>query len=131
MSLTREEVLEKMKDPSVVLLDVSPQEDFDRLHIKDSQNLTLGPNIRSFEAAAVRRFTKNTFFITYGADGNGTLSQNAAKLLTVHGFQAKHYGGGLRDWSQAGLPIGGTDKLLPFSLQFPPAVSKRGRKSYR
>ena len=129
MSLTREQVLEKMKDPSVVLLDVSSQEDFDRLHIKDSQNLTLGPNIRSFETAAVRRFSKQTFFITYGADGNGTLSQNAARLLTVHGFQANHYGGGLRDWSQAGLPIGGTARLLPFRAQFPPPVLKRGRKS--
>ena len=113
MSLTREEVLEKMKDPSVVLLDVSSQKDFERLHIKDSQSLTLGRNVRSFEATAMKRFDKRTFFITYGPDGSGTLSLNAAKLLVVHGFQADHYRGGLEDWSQAGLPTGGTDGSAP------------------
>lgn len=128
MPLTREEVLEKMKDPMVVLLDVSPQKDFDRLHIKDSQNLTLGQNVRSFEAMAVKRFHKQTFFITYGADENGTLGLNAAKLLMVHGFQANHYLGGLKDWSKAGLPVGGTDRSVPFKDQvLSPKPSRRGR----
>lgn len=108
MPLTKEEVLEKMKDPSVVLVNVLPQEDFDRLHIKGSQNLVFGRNVRSFESAAARKFSKDSFLITYGADEKGTLDLNAAKLLVAHGFQANNYPGGLKDWAQAGLPTSTT-----------------------
>ena len=104
MPLTKEEVLEKMKDPSVVLVNILPEEEFNKLHIKGSQNLVLGPNVRTFESTASRRFTKNNFIITYGADEKGVLGLNAAKLLVAHGFQANNYPGGLKEWTKAGLP---------------------------
>lgn len=108
MPLTKEEVLEKMKEPAVVLVNVLPQADFDRLHIKDSQSLALGPNVHSFETAAMKRFGKQTYLITYGADKDSTLGLNAAKILMVQGFKANNYPGGLKDWSQAGWPTIGT-----------------------
>jgi rhodanese-related sulfurtransferase len=125
MPLTKEEVLEKMKDPSVVLVNVLPQEQFDRLHIQGSQNLALGPNVRTFESAAAKRFTKQTHFITYGADENGTLGQNAAKLLTVHGYKADYYPGGLKDWSRAGWP---TSRTKQSASSPAPAPLKRKEK---
>ena len=130
MPLTREEVLEKIKDSSVVLLNVLPSEDFDRLHIKDSQNLVLGPNVRSFEAAAIKRFSKGTLIITYGADEKGTLGLNAAKLLMVHGFQANYYPGGLKDWSQAGLPTS-VSKRSVLDREPSPPRARRTNDKYR
>ncbi len=119
MPLTKEEVLEKMKDPAVVLVNVLPLEDFDRLHIKDSQSLALGPNVRAFETAAARRFGKQTYLITYGADKNGTLGMNAAKLLMVQGFHADNYPGGLKDWSEAGWPTSRTEQDATEPAQAP------------
>ena len=128
MTLTKEQVLEKLKDPTVVLLDVSSEADFGRLHIKDSQNLTLGQNVRNFETNAIKRYNKQTYFITYSADENGVLGQNAAKLLTLHGFQANHYLGGIRDWFRAGLPIGGTERSVPMRVLARP---QRRKNPYR
>lgn len=125
LPLTKEEVLEKMKDPSVVLLNVLPQEQFNQLHIQGSQNLALGPNVRIFESAANKRFSKQNYFITYGADNNGLLGQNAAKLLMVHGYQAGYYPGGIKDWSQAGLPTDRIKQPVPLPVQ---ALPKRKKK---
>jgi rhodanese-related sulfurtransferase len=125
MPLTKEEVLERMKNPAVVLLNVLSGKDFDKLHIKDSQCLTLGPNIRGFAIEAKRKYGKQTFFITYGADKQSTLGLNAAKILTRNGFQADNYPGGLLDWTQAGLP---TDITQPPPPTVPaPKKNRKGK----
>ena len=117
LPLTKEEVLEKMKDPAVVLVNILPPESFDRLHIQGSQNLALGQNVHSFEVAAAKRFSKQSDLIIYGEDGNGTLVQNAAKLLAFDGYQVSYYPGGLHDWSRAGWPTGGTGEPAPAPLK--------------
>lgn len=117
LPLTKEEVREKMKDPAVVLVNVMSPEQFDSLHIQGSQNLALGPNVHAFEIAAGKRFSKKTYLITYGEDGNGTLVQNAAKLLGFQGYQVNYYPGGLTDWSRAGWPTRGTGEPAPAPLK--------------
>ncbi|HVZ79439.1 MAG TPA: rhodanese-like domain-containing protein [bacterium] len=112
-ALTKDEVLSRMKSPEAVLLNVLSGDDFERIHIKGSQNLTLGKNIRSFGISAQRKFKRETYFITYGLNGETTLGLNAAKILVGEGFKADHYPGGLVDWVAAGLPTGGTEKATP------------------
>lgn len=109
MPLTKEQVLEKKKDPFVVLLNILSEKDFEKLHIKDSENLTLGQNIRGFAMAAVKKYSKQTFFITYGAEKESMAALNAAKILLDKGLKADNYSGGLQEWLQAGLPTVGTD----------------------
>jgi|GEM_PF-547147 len=109
--LTKEEVLLKTKDPSVVLVNVLPEKDFEKLHIKDSQSLALGQNIRGFGIQAKKKFAKGTHLITYGADKESSLGLNAAKILVGSGFHADHYPGGLQEWIKAGLPTESTDKV--------------------
>ena len=126
MPLTKEEVLEKMKDPAVVLLNVLPEKEYDKLHIKDSKCLALGQNIRGFEAEAMRKFGKQTFLITYGADSAGTLGLNAAKLLVGKGFKADNFPGGLKEWTQAGWPTSTTE--APASKPQPAQLKRKGKK---
>ncbi len=126
MPLTKEQVVEKMKDPAVVLLNVLHEKDFEKLHIKDSQSLALGPNIRAFESAAQKKFGKQTFLITYGADKDSPLGLNAAKLLVGNGFQADNYPGGLKDWSQAGWPTNQSEPAVPHPV--PPQLKRKGKK---
>lgn len=125
MPLTKEEVLEKKKDPSTVLLNVLPEKDFEKLHIKDSENLTLGQNIRGFAMAALKRFGKQAFFITYGADKTSTIALNAAMVLVDKGLKADHYAGGLQEWQKAGLPTNGTDQ--PRELSRPLLLARKGK----
>src|SRR5690348_9748508 len=103
MPLTKEEVLEKMKDPVVILLNVLGEQDFLKLHIKGSVCLTLGQNIRNFAPTVLRKFGKQAYFITYGADSANSVGLNAARLLAEKGMQADYYSGGLQEWAKAGL----------------------------
>jgi rhodanese-related sulfurtransferase len=123
--LTKEEVLEKMKDPAVVLVNVLSEKEFDHLHITNSQSMALGPNVRAFESAALKKFGKQTFLITYGADKDSSLGLNAAKILAGKGFKADNYPGGLKDWSEAGWPTEPT----PHSARklAPPHFKKKGK----
>lgn len=112
VALTQDEVLSRMKSPGVVLVNVLPEKTFNLLHIKGSQSLTLGMNVRSFGITAQRKFQKQTQLITYGVDGESPLGLNAAKILVGHGFRADHYPGGLVEWVQAALPTEGTEKNI-------------------
>lgn len=110
LPLTKEEVLSRMKDSGVILVNVLTEKDFDKIHIQGSQCLTLGQNVRAFAIVAKRKFQKGTHFITYGLDGESLLGLNAAKILVSSGFKADHYPGGLADWVKAALPTDGTSK---------------------
>lgn len=113
--LTQEQVLSKMKEPAVVLVNVLTGKEFEKLHIQGSENLTLGPNIRSFGIMARKKYTLQTQFVTYGLDGESSLGLNAAKILVGQGFKADNYPGGLKDWVKSGLPTAGTDGNAPSS----------------
>ena len=113
MPLTKEDVLKKMKEPAVVLLNVLPGKEYLKLNIKGSQSLPLGQNIRGFAASAEKKYGKQTFFITYGADSGNSAGLNAAKILLGKGLRADNYPGGVKEWSEAGLPLDGTELSRP------------------
>jgi rhodanese-related sulfurtransferase len=110
MSLTKEAVMKKMKDENTVILDILPEDDFKRLHIMGSESFTFGQNVRSFLLAVEKKYGKEKFFITYCANRADSLSsRNAAFVLKEQGFRAEDYPGGIQEWSDAGLPIEGTE----------------------
>ena len=99
-----------MKDESTVVLDILPEDDFKRLHIMGSESFTFGQNVRSFLLAVEKKYGKEKFFITYCANRKDSLSsRNAAFVLKEQGFRADDYPGGIQEWSDAGLPIEGTE----------------------
>jgi rhodanese-related sulfurtransferase len=113
MSLTKEAVMKKMKDENTVILDILPEDDFKKLHIMGSESFTFGQNVRSFLLAVEKKYGKEKFFITYCANRADSLSsRNAAFVLQEQGFRAEDYPGGIQEWSEAGLPIGGTEADL-------------------
>ena len=109
MPLTKEEVLQKMKEPAVVLLNVLSGKDYLKLNIKGSESFPLGQNIRGFATSAEKKYGKQTFFITYGADAGNSAALNAVKILRDKGLRADHYTGGVKEWAEAGLPLAGTE----------------------
>lgn len=113
MSISKEAVKDKMKDMNTVVLNVLPEGDFAKLHIKGSENLPLGQNNEEFIKAVEAKYGKDKFFITYCADLTCNAGPNAAKALKEKGFKATEYAGGTQEWSQAGFPTEGTQAKAP------------------
>jgi rhodanese-related sulfurtransferase len=113
MSMTKEEVQIKLRDSNAVVLNVLPDSDYAKLHIKGSENLPLGLKTSNFIEEATKRFGKNKFLITYCAGMTCNAGPNAAKALKEKGFQADDYPGGMQEWSEAGFPTEGTEAKQP------------------
>jgi rhodanese-related sulfurtransferase len=108
--MTKEAVREKMLDKNTVVLDVFPDDDFKKQHIKGSESCEFGQNVRSFAQTVERKYGKEKFFIIYCANRENALSShNAAMVLNERGFTADDYPGGTQEWSEAGFPTAGTE----------------------
>ena len=109
MLMMKEDVRDIMTDAKVVVLNVLPENDYAKLHIRGSENLPLGTNPDDFVQAVEKRYGRDKFFITYCAGLTCTAGSQAAKVLRRKGFKANEYPGGIQDWSQAGFPTGGSE----------------------
>ena len=113
MSLTKEQVREKMVEKDVVVLSVLPQEDFEKLHIAGSRSLPLTLDYGAFLHEIEKMYGKKRFFITYGSHWTRVDGASAAQAMKVQGFNAENYPGGIREWFDAGFPTEGTEMLHP------------------
>lgn len=127
MSISKEAVKDKMKDMNTVLLNVLPEGDFAKLHIKGSQNLPLGQSNDEFVKAVEAKYGKEKFFITYCAGVTCEAGPNAAKALKEKGFKATEYAGGTQEWSQAGFPTEGTQAQAPETAATPAAAANSAK----
>ena len=107
--LKKEDVLKKMSEEGVVVLNILPREDFTKLRIKGSVNLPLTEDTADFCREVVERFGKKNYFIIHGKKLGLLDSYWATRALTAEGLNAQNYAGGILDWHQAGLPVEGTD----------------------
>ena len=115
MSLTKEEVLEKMKEEGVVLLNVLPEAEFQKLHIRGSQSLPLTLDYARFIEEIEKKHGRQKLFITYGDHLSRADGASAAHAMRIHGFNAENYPGGIQEWFDAGLPTEGTQAGNPTS----------------
>ncbi len=113
MSMTKEAVRDKMKDANTMVLNVLPDNDYAKLHIKGSENLPLGLNSGDFVEAVEKKYGKEKFFITYCAGLTCNAGPEAAKALQKKGFKANDYPGGIQEWSEAGFPTEGSEAKEP------------------
>ncbi len=113
MPMTREEVVEKMKGPNVVVLNVLPDNDYAKLHIAGSENFPLGLSTSAFVQAVGKKYGRTKFFITYCAGFTCNAGLNAAQGLMEKGFKANYYPGGIKDWADAGFATEGTEAKVP------------------
>ena len=109
MSMTKEQVLEKIKEKDVVVLNVLSKEDYDKLHIKGSDSLPItGVRPEDFVKRVGEKYGKEKQFITYCSGFPCRHFQEAADALAKNGFKAEGYSGGIQEWADSGLPVEGT-----------------------
>ncbi len=111
MALTKEVVLDEIKDSHGVVLNILPEEAFHKLHIRGSRSVPMTPDQNAFAQTVERRFGKERFLIIYGSDISSRTAVDAFEILRKKGFRTEIYLGGMKEWAEAGFPTEGTEAL--------------------
>ena len=99
--IDREAVRRLMDEEAAVLIEVLPEEEFERLHIRGAVNVPL----ERIGSVCRARYQAEQRLIVYCSDAECPASDLAARKLAAFGFrQVLEYGGGKKDWEDAGLP---------------------------
>ncbi len=106
MSISKETVLESIKQDHVMVLNVLPEAEFQKLHIEGSRNLPLTTDHGAFAEAVEKQYGKKRFFIIYGSNIGSRTAIDASDALLKRGFKAEVYLSGMRGWTEAGFPTG-------------------------
>jgi rhodanese-related sulfurtransferase len=109
MEITKDEVLEKMKEKDVVVLNVLPRSNYELLRIKGSKSFPItGIRPEDFAQAVEAAFGRDNLFITYCSGFPCRHFHEAAEALAKLGLKAAGYAGGIEEWAESGLPVEGS-----------------------
>ena len=85
-----------------VLIEVLPEPEYARLHLRGAVNIPLERIGRTCR----KRFSRRQRLIVYCSNTGCPTSELAARKLRTFGFRrVLDYAGGKEDWEQAGLPV--------------------------
>jgi rhodanese-related sulfurtransferase len=98
--VTREELLARTDDGSVLVLDVRPKEEYQAGHIPGAITI---PMAHLEERLA--DLPRGTEIVAYCRGPYCVLAPQALEVLRRHGFKARRLQDGLPEWRHAGLPV--------------------------
>ena len=98
--VTRDELLARADDGTVLVLDVRPTEEYEAGHIPGAISVPFG-ELESRLAA----LPPETEVVAYCRGPYCVLAPQALQLLRRHGYQARRLQDGLPEWRRAGLPV--------------------------
>jgi len=99
-SLSREELLARMEQGAVVLVDVRPPEEFASGHIAGAVSVPLG-----LLEELLDTLPADTEVVAYCRGPYCRLASQALEILRAHGVLARRLADGFPEWRLAGLPI--------------------------
>jgi rhodanese-related sulfurtransferase/DNA-binding transcriptional ArsR family regulator len=94
------ELMERLSDGSVVVLDVRPEEEYRAGHIPGARSVP----VEKLEAY-LEKIPKNREVVAYCRGPYCVFSDEAVALLSSRGYRAKRLAEGLPDWRAAGMPV--------------------------
>eukprot|EP00439_Symbiodinium_sp_Y106_P089679 s1_g2215.t1 len=101
-AITREELLERLAEESVTVLDVRPTDEFDQGHVPGAINIPFDElKDRLSEIPSTHEI------VAYCRGPNCLLSVDALKLLQERGLSGRHLENGFPAWKIARLPVEG------------------------
>jgi rhodanese-related sulfurtransferase len=95
-----EELLARLQDESVIILDVRPEEEYRAGHIPSARSVP----VERLEAY-LEEIPKDREIIAYCRGPYCVFSDEAVALLRSRGYQARRLAQGLPDWRAAGMPV--------------------------
>jgi rhodanese-related sulfurtransferase len=99
-SISRDELLERLADGSLTLLDVRPAEEYSHGHLPGALNFP----VEDLEAR-LAELQQGQDVVAYCRGPYCVLSAMAAEILAANGFQVRRLAAGFPDWKAAGLPV--------------------------
>jgi rhodanese-related sulfurtransferase/DNA-binding transcriptional ArsR family regulator len=94
------ELMERLSDGSVVVLDVRPEEEYRAGHIPGAHSVP----VEKLEAY-LEEIPKNQEVVAYCRGPYCVFSDEAVALLSSRGYRVKRLAEGLPDWRAAGMPV--------------------------
>jgi rhodanese-related sulfurtransferase/DNA-binding transcriptional ArsR family regulator len=104
-SITKSELRTRIRAGDVVVLDVRPTAEYAAGHISGARSLPLADLTRR-----LRDLPKDTEVVAYCRGPYCVYADDAVRLLSRRGFQARRLEDGYPEWAQAGLPTATTGK---------------------
>jgi rhodanese-related sulfurtransferase len=101
------ELLRRLRDPGVVVLDVRPPAEYRAGHIAGARSIPL-PAL----AARLRELPADHEVIAYCRGPYCVLADEAVALLRANGYRARRLGEGLPDWRARGYPVSTADATV-------------------
>jgi rhodanese-related sulfurtransferase len=95
-----EELMQRLQDENVVILDVRPEEEYRAGHIPGALSIP----VERLEAR-LRDIPRDLEVIAYCRGPYCVFADEAVRLLHEHGYRARRFEEGLPDWRAAGLPV--------------------------
>ena len=95
-----EELLARLQDERVVILDVRPEEEYRAGHIPSARSVP----VERLEAY-LEEIPKDREIVAYCRGPYCVFSDEAVALLRSRGYQARRLAQGLPDWRAAGMPV--------------------------
>lgn len=102
--VSREELLERLAEESVVLLDVRPVEEYDAGHIPGARSLPFG-RIASEDAERVLEGLAGREIVAYCRGAWCVMAHDAVRLLRERGTDARRLEDGMLEWRTHGHPV--------------------------
>ena len=102
--VTREELLERLAEDSVVLLDVRPVEEYAAGHIPGARSLPFG-EIASADAEEFLAGLGGREVVAYCRGAWCVMAHDAVRLLRAGGSQARRLEDGMLEWRTHGHPV--------------------------
>ena len=98
--VSRKELLRRMRDGLVTLIDTRPEEEFSAGHLPGAINLPLSELKRR-----LRELPRDQEIVAYCRGPYCVYADEAVALLRARGFAATRYDEGYPEWAAAGLPV--------------------------
>ena len=98
--ISRTELIRRIKDKTVIVLDVRPEDEFALGHVSGARNIPLNALKRHLS-----KLDRDTEIVAYCRGPYCVMSFEAVALLRRRGFKARRLEDGLPEWKAAGLPV--------------------------
>lgn len=99
-AISRAELRRRMKDSSIVLLDVRPQDEFAQGHLPGALNIPVEDLDRR-----LAELPRGKEIVAYCRGPHCVLSTEAIAALRARGVSARHFEGGFPGWQAAGFKV--------------------------
>jgi rhodanese-related sulfurtransferase len=98
--VTQAELLDRLRDPGLILLDVRPEAEYQHGHIAGARAIPVDQL-----PSRLNELPKEQEIVAYCRGRYCVFADEAVDILTANGYRARRFSEGFPDWKHAGLPV--------------------------